>query len=308
MSASCRGLILLLGLLSAPALAVAQEARVALTRDTVNVGDLVGVAVEVRVPAGTTVNTSDTLEISGDLENSARKRVRVDTLPDGGLRYLITYPITVWRPGEHALPRLNVVLQGSTALTREVTPPVLTVVSVLPADTSNIQPKPPRDVWGANRLWWPLLLLALLLLLVIAALIWWWRRRKQAQPEEVPVLVPQVTPREWVQKELDRIIAARYIERADFRAFYIDLTSVMRAYANKIDSAWSTDLTTNELGARMGALAPAAAPLLSALGRADLVKFARHRPVSAEAHRDLDALRQWVETFEKPLPPLAEAA
>jgi hypothetical protein len=308
MSTVRRCLVLLLGLVLAPALAAAQEARVALTRDTVNVGDLVGVAVEVRVPAGTTVTTSDTLEISGDLENAARKRVRVDTLPDGGLRYLITYPITVWRPGEHTLPKLNITLQGSTALTQEVTPPVLTVASVLPADTANIQPKPPRDVWGANRLWWPLLLLALLLLLIVGALIWWWRRRKKAQPEEVPQVVPDITPREWVQKELDRIVVARYIERADFRAFYIDLTSVMRTYVNKVDAAWSTDLTTNELGARLGALAPAAAPLLTVLGRADLVKFARHRPVSSEAHGDLDALRQWITMFEKPLPPLAEAA
>jgi hypothetical protein len=282
--------------------------RAALTRDTVNVGDLVGVAIEVRVPAGATVNTADTLEISGDLENAARRRVRVDTLPDGSFRYLITYPITAWRPGDHPLPKLNVTLQGTTSATSDVVPPPLTVVTVLPADTANIQPKPPRDVWGANRVWWPLLLLALLLLLLIAALIWWWRRRRQAQPAELPEIVPQITPREWVEKELDRIIAARYIERADFRALYIDLTGVMRAYVNKLDSSWSTDLTTSELSARMGGLAPAAAPLLTVLGRADLVKFARHRPVSTESHGDIERLRIWVASFEKPLPALREAA
>jgi hypothetical protein len=159
-----------------------RAARAALTRDTVYVGDIVGVAIEVRVPAGTVVNTADTLELSGDLENAAPRRVRVDSLQDGGIRYLITYPITAWRPGNYPLPNLSAVLQGTVAQTLEVTPPTLTVVSVLPADTSNIQPKPPRDVWGANRLWWPLLLLALLLLALLAALIWWWRRRKRAQP------------------------------------------------------------------------------------------------------------------------------
>jgi Mn-dependent DtxR family transcriptional regulator len=82
----------------------------------------------------------------------------------------------------------------------------------------------------------------------------------------------------------------------------------MRTYVSKIDSNWSTDLTTNELAARLGPLAPAAAPLLAVLARADLVKFARHRPVSSEANGDLVALRQWVTTFEKPLPRLAEAA
>ena len=286
----------------------AQQARAALTRDSVNVGDIVGVAVEVIVPAGTELVTADTLQVSGDIENAAHRRVRVDTLEGGGLRYLITYPIAAWRPGTYPLPKLSATLQsGAQQQTIEVTPPQLTVASVLPADTANLQPKPLRDVWGANRLWWPLVLLALLLLAVIAALIWWWRkRRKNVKPEPIAI-VPQISPREWVLKEIDRVVAARYIEKADFRNFYIDLTEVMRTYVNKLDAEWSPDLTTLELAGRMGSLGGDVAPLFGMLNRADLVKFARHRPVSSEAHRDIEELKEWVNTYEKPIPHLAAA-
>src|SRR6185369_8200045 len=106
----------------------AQQARAALTRDSVNVGDIVGVAVEVLVPAGTELITADTLQVSGDIENAAHRRIRIDTLDGGGLRYLITYPIAAWRPGTFPLPKLSATLQtGAQQQTIEVTPPQLTV-------------------------------------------------------------------------------------------------------------------------------------------------------------------------------------
>ena len=112
--------------------AAAQQARAALTRDSVNVGDIVGVAVEVMVPAGTELVTADTLQVSGDIENAAHRRVRIDTLDGGGLRYLITYPIAAWKPGTYPLPRLSATLQtGGQQRTIEVTPPQLTVAYVL---------------------------------------------------------------------------------------------------------------------------------------------------------------------------------
>jgi hypothetical protein len=308
MSARCRVLALAFCALCLPATAAAQQARALLTRDTVYVGDILGVVLEVIAPAGSQLTVPDSLEVSGDIENAARRRVRVDTLDQGGLRYLITYPLALWRPGDYEPFRLKATLQiGADSEPIEAISPPLTVASVLPADTTNIQPKPLRDVWGANRVWWPLVLLALLLIGIIGALIWWWRKRRKDVPEEVVPIAPPVTPREWVQQEIDRIVAAHYIERADFRGFYIDLTGVMRTYMSRLDAGWSSDLTTSELAGRVGGLGSAAAPLFTVLQRADLVKFARHRPISSEAHGDIAALREWVNTFEKPLP-LAEAA
>ena len=60
--------------------------------------------------------------------------------------------------------------------------PNINVVSVLPADTTGVQPKPAKDVLGPDRLWWPWILLAALILVALALAYWWWRRRR-ARPE-----------------------------------------------------------------------------------------------------------------------------
>ena len=83
------------------------QPRVGFTRDTVRVGDLLGVAVHLEVPASATVSLADTLDVTGDIENAAPKRVQIDTLPNGMLRYRLTYPITAWKPGALALPALS---------------------------------------------------------------------------------------------------------------------------------------------------------------------------------------------------------
>ncbi|HSL71487.1 MAG TPA: DUF4381 family protein [Longimicrobiales bacterium] len=283
--------------------------RIALTSDTVRVGDVFGLGVQVEVPRGGELLVPDTLALSGDIENAARKRVRIDTLPSGNLRYLVTYPIAAWRPGAIELPSFSAIVQAAGAQREvQIAPPPVTVASVLPADTAGIQPKPLRDVWGANRLWWPLVLLALLILAILAALIWWWRRRRRRVQAEPIALVPEILPRDWVLRELDRVAAARYIERNELRPFYIDVAHVLREYAARLDSGWSSDLTTTELAAILGATGARTGQLMQVLSRADLVKFARHQPAADEARADLQAARDWATAFEKPLPRLEEAA
>ena len=294
-------------LLAVLALQTPLQPRAAFTRDTVRVGDLVGVVVQLDVPRGATVTAPDTLDVAGDIENAAPKRIEVDTLADGNLRYRILYPISAWKPGPLALPSVTLTVSDQGAQTTvPVKLPELNIRSVLPADTANVQPKPPRDVWGASRLWWPLILLAGLALLLIGLAIWWWRRRPK-QEAEVRQLVPLVLPREWALRELERLSAARMIERGEYHRYYVELSGIIREYLSRIDTTWSTDLTTRELSDRLiAAQANAAAPI-DVLSRADLVKFARQQHGADQAGRDLVATRTWVEEFSKPLL-LAEAA
>jgi hypothetical protein len=291
----------------------AQTVHVGLSPRTIHVGDVFNASMQITVPAGTVLFVPDTLDVTGDVENAARKRVRVDTLQSGDLHYLVSYPLTAWRPGTDTLPPITATLiatlrgpKSESSIT--VRMPIITVSSVLPADTANIQPKDPRDVWGANRLWWPFVVAALLALLLIGLLIWWWRRRRQRKAEE-PIPLPVVIhPREWALRELDRIAAARLIERGDLRFYYIELSEVLRKFLGMLDSAWGTDLTTNELSDRFIALRVSPGALFGMLDRADLVKFARQRPPSEQARKDLETARSWVQTFEKPAPALSEAA
>ena len=284
------------------------QPRVGFTRDSVRVGDLLGVAIQLEVPANATVAIADTLDVSGDIENAAPKRVQIDTLPNALWRYRITYPITAWRPGTLPLPALaaSVRTDGQETPLQIALPP-LNVMTVLPADTAGIEPKPPRDVWGASRLWWPILLAALLLLLLIGLAIWWWRRRPKAEAAIIPI-EPALAPREWALRELDALQSAHLIERGEYQRYYIRLSGILRQYLERLDDMWGTDLTTREVADRLyAARADARAPI-DVLSRADLVKFARQQHGAEQAGRDFTASRQWVEKFVKPELIVLEAA
>jgi hypothetical protein len=172
--------------------------------------------------------------------------------------------------------------------------PSFTVTSVLPQDTANIQPKPAKDVLGANRLWWPLLLALLLALLIAIALYIWWRRRR---PHVEEVIVPLVPPRTAALEQLEALGRAGLLERGELRPYYIRLTEILRHYAASVDGGWSVDLTTAELAQRMRSAnrTAEAVALVRILGTGDMVKFARLKPDAHTARSDLDAARAWVE-------------
>lgn len=280
-----------------------QRPRSAVLGDTIRVGDVVPVAVRVVVERGARVAWPDTLPLSGDpLENAARVRERVDTLPDGRLEVTGVYSVTPWRAGEHPLPELTLQMvtgrEGVRALT--ATFPPLEVVSVLPADTAGLEPRPARDVIGRNWALWPFVLGLLLLLAVIAALVWWWRRRAAAAAA-MPA-APPIPPRELALARLQEARDAGLLERGEMKEFYSRITEALRDYLAVIGVGWGADLTTTELLSRFRAQVghDEARDLARLLRPADQVKFARREPDAATATAEWDAARSWVLGFQWP--------
>lgn len=296
----------LLLLLLLPAALPAQSVSTGISRDTVRVGDPVHVLLRIDgIPANTEIVLPDSLSTIDDVENAGRLRMRRDTVAAGQTRITAAYPLVLWRPGEIALPTVPMLVRtNGQERTMQVTLPPIAVVSVLPADTTNIEAKPPKDVWGANRVWWPWIL-ALLLLLALAALAYWWYRRRRPEPVALPV-APVVDPREQALRELQRIRALRLPENGDFKQHYVLVTEVLRRFAEANESDWSTDLTTDELAPRLKRRADAAL-LLKLLRSADTVKFARRVPTVTEARADMDDAEGWVGSFSRRVEP-AEAA
>lgn len=287
----------LLAIMLCAAPAAGQSVSTGVSRDTILVGDPVRVVLRIdNVPAGSDIILPDTLAAIDDVENGGRLRLRRDTI-GGALRVTAAYPLILWRPGPTALPPLPMVVRtGVTERTLQIELPVINVVSVLPLDTTNIKAKPPKDVWGADRIWWPWVLAALVVL-AIAALGWWWYRRRKAAQGEITI-APFIDPRERAARELQRIRALQLIEKGELKQHYILVAETLRIFAGALESDWSTDLTTEELGLRIKRR-PDAAPLLRLLRSADMVKFARREPTAAEARADLDAAEQWVQEYDR---------
>jgi hypothetical protein len=288
--------VLVLGLVFASAAGVtAQQPRAAVVPESITVGDVFHAAVRMELPEGVTLAAPDSIALVEDVEQAGRREVRIDTV--GGVRRAtVSWPLAAWRPGTYSLPgvRLRIAGSGRDSVI-DVALPTFGVRSVLPADTAGIEPKPARDVLGANRLWWPILLALLIAAIIGTALYIWWRRRRrtvEAAPEE-----PAIPPLEAARARLAALRREGLIERGEYRIFYERLTETLRHYAAAIQPRWSTDLTTSELAQRLRAEMPVtdALELTRILGAADLVKFARAVPAAEQAARDLDAAAAWLE-------------
>lgn len=294
----------------------AQEVRAAVGGDSIRVGDVVPVAVRVTIGPGERVLWPDTIplgETAGDLENAARVRERFDTLADGRIQVTAMYSVTPWRPGETALPELpvRVVSGDERARTLAAQLPTLAVGSVLPEDTAGLELKPVKGVIGPNWSWWPLVLLLVALVAVALALWWWWRRRRR-RGAGLPV-APAVAPREAALARLQAAREAGLVERGELKEFYTRIAAAIREYLAAIEPAWSEDLTTTELLARVRAFAGAGAAtdLSGVLRPADQVKFARRQVDASTAHEEWERARSWVAGFEWPpqqAPSVEEAA
>jgi hypothetical protein len=290
-----------------PGRTAAQDVRAALGADTIQVGDVVPVAIRIDMPRDRRVAWPDTLPLADpDLENASRVRTRVDTLDDGRLRRTAIYAVTPWRTGDLVLPDVPIQVVGGDegVTTTSASLPTLSVSSVLPEDTVGIEPKPAKDVIGPNWAWWPILLLLLLLAAILAAILWWLRRRR-GEAVALP-LEPAVSPRERALAILDQAREAGLVERGELKAFYTRISDAVRHYAAALDASWGEDLTTTELLGRFRAQAGpgASAGLAEVLRPADQVKFARRHPGADVAIEEWERARSWVLEFDWPPRPV----
>ncbi len=114
-------------------------------------------------------------------------------------------------------------------------------------------------------------------LLLAGLTIWLVLRRKSAQPEKV------LSPQELAYLELQQIIDAELSER-DVKAFYVELTGVVRRYIERTTGVHAPEQTTEEFLREIGAgevfSGDDSERLGSFLEAADLVKFAAHQPTA----------------------------
>jgi hypothetical protein len=300
----CVALLTLLVAVAAPA--SAQRVASGISRDTIRVGDTFRAVVRIDVAPGTGVLLPDTLPAVEDIENAGKVRLRRDSTSEG-VSVAAAYPLTAWRPGALVLPELTVILQeGGTERPLSIDLPDISVLSVLPADTAGIEPKPLKDVFGGNRVWWPWLLAALLLLIALALAYWWYRRRRRAA-QPLSEVLPMIMPRERALEELERIRKLGLVEQQEFKRFYTLVSEVLRRYMASAEHAWSTDLTTDELAQR-ARHAGDVADALSVLRSSDYVKFARGVANAADARADWAKTHAWISSFRVIRPDELEAA
>lgn len=291
------------------AAALAQEppvrAEAAVVPETVTVGSRFALRVRVHVEPGTRVTFAASLDSTDAVTGVGPADVRAwgDTL------WTAEYESAAWEPGVHAMPAPQVTVRGATGLASAVDLPAARVVvrSVLPAQ-GTARPRGPKDVWGWSWAWWEIAL-AVVGAAALVALVVVLRRRWRRRPRPLPRV--ESDPKAVALTALDtlRQRGLGWLVRGDSKAYYTQLSLILRYYLQLLREEWGPDLTTAELVVRLhadGVSSFHAFELSDVLGEADLVKFAPVRPTAQDAAMLTERARQWVEEFEPPAPPAPE--
>ena len=247
--------------------------------DTVTVGDPFEVIVRVRAPRGVSIEFPQTPDSAGGAWVQAIDPVQVTPSADTSFtENTAVYRVAAWNIGTLPVAFQDVLVKDGTQ-TRRVRLSGISVFvrTVLPPDSAEWVPKPPRDVIVFGPPWWIWLLAALAVAMLLWLLYWLWKRRRRAPPVAEDPFVR-------AQREFDRVEALGLVAAGERARHVVLMVEVLRDYLGRVVPAASTSLTTSELLGRLRGNGIVPTQRLAALlSEADLVKFARRSVTSDRA-------------------------
>ena len=268
-------ILTVLALVQAVTLSGRLQGGITINPDTVRVGDPFTVSIRVRAPLGASIEFPAAPDSGGPVEPLDPVQIGV-TADSVAVDQTATYRLAAWRTGTFHIPFADVLVRQDIGNRRvEVSNVVVHVASVLPADSSDIEPKPQRGVFTFGLPWWIWAIAAAVAIAILTLIVWLWRRRRRR---------PVVQEAPWViaGREFSRIEALGLIAAGERSRHVTLMVEVLRDYLAAVVTGASTAQTSNELAGAMrragiGSYARAAA----LFSEVDLIKFAA-RSVSAE--------------------------
>lgn len=266
----------ILALVQAVTLGGRLQGGITITPDTVRVGDPFTVSIRVRASLGASLEFPAAPDSGGPVEPLDPVQI-VTTADSVGVDQTATYRLAAWRTGTFHIPFADVLVRRDIGNRRvEVSGVVVHVASVLPADSSGLEPKPARAVFTFGLPWWIWALAGAVAVAILMLIAWLFRRRRRHRS------VTGEPPYTIAEREFDRIEALELVAAGERGRHVTLMTEVLRDYLAAVVEGASVAQTSNELAttlrrAGLGSYARCAA----LLSEVDLVKFAR-RSVSAE--------------------------
>src|SRR3954463_15193523 len=156
---------------------IAVKAGVTASPDSVRIGDPFRVTVGIRAPHGATIEFPRTMDSSAAVQSLDPVVVRTsgDTT---AMEQYADYRVAAWNIGSQPIRLAEVIVRYNGVERRVPLAASVFVRSVLPADTAQRVPKPPRALFEFGAFpWWLWALIAAAIFGLGLLLWWWWRRR-----------------------------------------------------------------------------------------------------------------------------------
>lgn len=237
---------------------------------------------------------------------------KIDTIKSNDKYELIKkYGLTQFDSGKYTIPRIQILINGkpsfSDSLKVEVTDVKVDTLKQKMYEIKDVIPvESPSD-------WWKYLL-GILLLVGLGFLGYWLFKKYYKKPEKVEEIVYK-TPIEKATSLLQQLERKELIQRGEIKSYYSELTDIARTYIEEEIHIPAMESTTSELIVSLRNVAKSKKLKLSkeilenlekVLQQADLVKFAKVKPLDFEIEEDKKRITSTIVTIHKAIPELVE--
>lgn len=283
----------------------AQQKQVATSIDTTKIK----IGAEVKLTLKTSVDKSAKV-IFPQLRNIGSLEViqsyPVDTVKNGDQYELIKkYGLTQFDSGRYVIPSVKILINSKPFLTDSLKVEVANVE----VDTLKQKMYDIKDIVKSqdSSNWWKYLLL-LLLLGGIGAFVYWYTKIRQKKKIEEIVFK---TPIEKATSLLNTLETKELWQHGDVKAYYSELTDIARNYIEEAIEIPAMESTTSELieglklasqKKKMKLSQETIDNLFTVLKQADLVKFAKSKPLEFEITDDRNKIQKAILTLNEAIP------
>jgi hypothetical protein len=235
----------------------------------------------------------------------------VDTVwKDRQYELVKTYGLTQFDSGTYALPALKILINNKPFYSDSLRVQVANVVvDTLKQKMFDIKP----IAQGTSSYRWIWTLLLVIALLAAAGYgVFWWRKRKQ---NTVEVVEEFKSPIEKATSMLNVLEKKQLWQKGEVKSYYSELTAIARNYIEEAIAIPAMESTTAELIAalqnaskqkKMELTAETIENLERVLKQADLVKFAKSKPLDFEITEDRKKIEKAIVTLDRAIPTIEE--
>lgn len=268
------------------------------------------IGAEFKLSIKTTVDASSKV-IFPNLKNvGALEVIRsypVDTAKvDGRYELIKKYGLTQFDSGRYVVPSIKIFINSKPFMTDSLLVEVANVkVDTLKQKMFDIKDIAPAENPIGN--WWKYLLI-IALLIGIGAFIYWFLKKHQEKKLQAAIIK---TPIEKATTLLDTLEKKELWQKGEVKAYYSELTDIARNYIEEAIEIPAMESTTSELIQGLRAASVKKKMTLSqeiienlerVLKQADLVKFAKSKPLDFEITDDRNKIQKVILTLDNSIP------
>ena len=234
-----------------------------------------------------------------------------DTIRNGNQFELIKkYGLTQFDPGKYTIPKLKILINKKPVYSDSIALNVQdVVVDTLQQKMYDIKPiiqveKEPKSYWKYVFIF--------LLILGIGALVYWLIKKYQKKKIEAEIFK---SPIEKATSLLTSLEKKELWQKGEIKTYYSELTDIARNYIEEALEIPAMESTTSELmdslknisiKKKIALSQETIDNLSSVLKQADLVKFAKSKPLEFEITEDRNKIQKTIITLNKAIPVEAE--